>query len=239
MSSDVIFRTAGDLVAFWFLWVAFFTVGYGVFDSNFRSKKWGWRSRSSSTRVTEESPSSSSSFVNVRTTTTTPNGMSNTTRVPTMASITVYEDEYAEDDYSWYKSHVEMIPGYPPRWMFPVVWTILYILMCISFFLFVREIQYTPGFIMDVCGICITALIILNKMWTIVFFKHRAVRWALAMILVIMALTLVVMGLFGYHGDLWTSFALLIPYILWLCYALYLNAMWIHVEEKRRYVIVD
>lgn len=225
MSDDVIFRTSGDLLAFWILLIALFGVrSFGGYGRKYKKRSSYQFNMEDNSRV--KTKKKVASF-----TVSTPQGEH---------SGVTFQNEWkgtdGEEDYSkWYNDHVELIPGYPPSWVFSVVWSALYLMMVISFFLFVREIQYTPGFEMDVCGLCIPILVILNMTWTQVFFKLRATRWALVMTCVILALTIVHLGIFAYHGSLWPSFGLLLPNALWLVYAIYLNAAWIYVEHDMKY----
>lgn len=108
-------------------------------------------------------------------------------------------------------------PGAPPAWLFPIVWTLLYILMGVSAArVFMRK---NPG---DSGGLGLYILnLILNFGWSIVFFNFRAYLlaavWIVALLIVIIGMTRAFMKV-----DKIAAY-LQIPYILWVAYATYLT----------------
>lgn len=113
----------------------------------------------------------------------------------------------------------------PPAWLFPVAWTILYILMGIAFYLIYRiktktkqeETLKRTEFV-----IFLTQLFF-NFMWTLLFFKWEfrffAFGWLIVMWLMILAL--IIMAFKNQKVAAWC----LVPYILWCTFAAYLNIM--------------
>jgi tryptophan-rich sensory protein len=107
-------------------------------------------------------------------------------------------------------------PLSPPGWVFAVVWPILYALMGYASFLVAEsEGNKTRAFVLY--GLQLLA----NFLWPILFFRFELVGSALALLAVLWVLVLLTLREFSEHsvraGDL------LIPYILWLSFALYLN----------------
>jgi len=118
---------------------------------------------------------------------------------------------------TWYASLAK--PSWqPPNWLFGPVWTTLYTLMGI---VGVRIwAMTTPG---DALRRLFGAQLLLNALWTPIFFGAHNLLGALIMIL---ALDLVVVGLLS---TLWRqdriSFWLLVPYMAWILFATCLNAV--------------
>lgn len=110
-------------------------------------------------------------------------------------------------------------PLSPPGWIFPIVWTILYLLMgWASYRVLVsnapREDRKKA---LTFYGI----QLFLNFLWPLVFF---GLGWYWAAFIVLLALWVMIyltMHLFGLIDD--TAENLLIPYLLWVTFAGYLN----------------
>ena len=116
----------------------------------------------------------------------------------------------------WYKK-LKRSTLSPPSWVFGVVWPILYVLMGYSAFLIWKDKNCNP-----LCLGLIYFLIqlIFNLNWTRVFFKERNVNKAFNYLIIIILYTCLTFIEF-YKINKKTSY-LLIPYILWLFFALYL-----------------
>jgi translocator protein len=120
-------------------------------------------------------------------------------------------------DKSWYKN-LNKSKLTPPSWIFGVVWPILYLLLSVFFILLLRD---------EKCkGICNPLIlfgiqILLNFMWTTVFFRLRKLVIALIMIIIILGLTVIT---FVQMQEINKNISyLLVPYMLWLSLATYLN----------------
>ena len=107
-------------------------------------------------------------------------------------------------------------PLSPPGWVFAVVWPILYALMGYASFL-VAESEGNKPRAFVLYGLQLLA----NFLWPILFFRFELVGSALALLAVLWVLVLVTLREFSEHSD--RAGDLLIPYILWLSFALYLN----------------
>lgn len=104
-----------------------------------------------------------------------------------------------------------------PGWIFPIVWTILYILMGISSYL----IQEETG---NVSRIYVVQLIV-NLLWSFIFFNFRAYTLAFIWILLLIGLVIIMIKEFLKVNKL--AGYLQIPYVIWLFIALILNFMFI------------
>lgn len=104
-------------------------------------------------------------------------------------------------------------PFYPPTILFPIVWTILYILMSISLYLASKNTNSVyPIYI---------AQIIVNSLWTVIFFGLRL--FTFGYLWIILLITLVIIMMYKFYKQNKISMYLLIPYLIWLFIALYLN----------------
>lgn len=107
----------------------------------------------------------------------------------------------------------------PPNWLFGPVWTLLYSLMAISFFLVWEKIE---NFRKDPfpLGIFLTQLA-LNSLWSVLFFGLKNPFYAFIDIIVLwvaILLTIITFSKISKKAGL-----LLIPYLLWVSFATILN----------------
>ena len=110
-------------------------------------------------------------------------------------------------------------PLSPPGWVFPIVWTILYLLMGYSSYR-VYAAGKAQAFTKRALAFYATQLF-LNFLWPIVFF---AFGWYLAAFFILIALWLfILLTLRSFTVIDETAGDLLIPYLLWVTFAGYLN----------------
>jgi tryptophan-rich sensory protein len=121
---------------------------------------------------------------------------------------------------TWYAGLIKP-PLTPPAWVFGPVWTTLYILMGISLYLVVRE--GTENKPVRQGMVVFSAQLIVNILWSIVFFGLHSPILGIVMILVLIALILAT--IYYFYRVSRTAAILLLPYIAWVCIATYLNAM--------------
>ncbi len=110
-------------------------------------------------------------------------------------------------------------PLSPPGWLFPVVWTVLYALMGIASYLASAsdaEQEEKRGALWAY-GIQLA----FNFLWPIVFFNLKWYFFAFLWLVMLWALILITLLRFGRIRRL--SGQLLIPYLLWVAFAGYLN----------------
>ena len=100
-----------------------------------------------------------------------------------------------------------------PSWIFPVVWTILYILMGISSYLVYRDSGMVPK-------IYIIQLIF-NLLWSFIFFTFQLFTVAYIWILLLILLVIIMIKEFFEINKL--SGYLQLPYLVWLCIASFIN----------------
>ena len=121
---------------------------------------------------------------------------------------------------SWY-SKLNKPSFNPPNWVFGPVWTILYIMMGISFYL-----VWTSGKKNIKTAIIIFAVqLALNLLWSILFFGMHNPMLAFIEIALLWISILATIILFYRISPL--AAYLLIPYLLWVSFASALNfALW-------------
>lgn len=105
----------------------------------------------------------------------------------------------------------------PPAILFPIVWTLLYILMGISAYI-VWERDTTKARL----PITLYAIqLFLNFMWPIFFFSFKAYLFSFVWLLILWAFVIAMIVSFYKFNKL--AGLLQIPYLLWLTFAAYLN----------------
>ena len=122
------------------------------------------------------------------------------------------------DGMRYFRS-VPQPPLSPPSWVFPVVWTILYLMMGAASYLVLTS-GASPARrdrALTVYGLSLAA----NFLWPIVFFTARLYFAAFLLLLVLWVLAAVAALLFSCIDD--RAGRLMIPYLVWLSFAAYLN----------------
>lgn len=109
-------------------------------------------------------------------------------------------------------------PLSPPDWVFPVVWVILYALMGISAARVCLS-QDSPEKQRSV-SLFITQLVV-NFFWPLFFFNLQAYGFSLVWLILLWILVFLLI-LNNRRIDMLASW-LLIPYLIWLTFAIYLN----------------
>lgn len=119
---------------------------------------------------------------------------------------------------SGYTDYRDMVkpPLSPPGIVFPIVWTVLYILMGISYFIATKENEDNK----ELDQIYLLQLFV-NFLWPIIFFVlgmyFTAFLWIVLLIILVVAM---IKELFKNNKI---SGYLQIPYLIWLLFATYLN----------------
>ena len=104
----------------------------------------------------------------------------------------------------------------PPSWVFAPVWTTLYLMMTIAIWLFWHSRNK------DMNTIYIYFIhIVFNATWSIIFFGLHNVF--LALLTLILLISLIIILILRFRRVNMLSFYLMIPYLLWCCFALILN----------------
>ena len=115
---------------------------------------------------------------------------------------------------------LEKPPLSPPAWLFPVVWTLLYISMGVACYLIIsadapqRETER---------ALSLYALqLFFNFFWSILFFNLELYWFAFAWLLVLWVLIGLCIVYFSRISN--AAALLMVPYFLWVTFAAYLNA---------------
>ncbi len=124
---------------------------------------------------------------------------------------------------TWYESSKK--PSFsPPNWIFGPVWTGLYTLMGISLFMvWQRRVDHSQS---KTALILFFIQLILNALWSVAFFGVRSPLLGLFdIVLLWIAILLTIKSFFGISKA---AALLLLPYILWVSFAVLLNfSLWI------------
>ena len=111
----------------------------------------------------------------------------------------------------------------PPSWLFAPVWTLLYIMMGIAFYLV--WVKAPRGKLKSKAMIFYFVQLFFNFCWSFIFFYDEQPGWSLVDIVVLWVLIATTMYWFvkAYRPAGW----LLLPYLVWVSFATALNfAIW-------------
>lgn len=115
-------------------------------------------------------------------------------------------------------------PLSPPGWLFPVVWTILYILMGIASYL-VCTSDSGEQEVVRALRVYFYQLLA-NFLWPVFFFSFR--RYFFAFLWLVLLWGLIVIMIKQFYAISETAAYLLVPYLAWVTFAGYLNlAIWL------------
>ena len=104
----------------------------------------------------------------------------------------------------------------PPDWIFAPVWTSLYLMMTLAIWFFWHSKKK------DINTIYIYFIhILFNTTWSIVFFAFHNILLALINLMILIFLIIIL--ILRFKRVNFVSAYLMIPYLLWSCYALFLN----------------
>jgi len=117
---------------------------------------------------------------------------------------------------SWYKSLQKPFFN-PPNWIFSPVWIFLFLLMGISLYL-----VWNRGARENQKAIIIFGVqLVLNILWSIIFFGLKSP--GLAFLEIIILWLAILLTIISFYKISKTAGLLLVPYILWVSFALILN----------------
>lgn len=112
---------------------------------------------------------------------------------------------------------LERPPLAPPKILFPIAWTIIYLLMGISYYIFKKRhpekttIESTVYYIQ----------LFINALWSIIFFVWKLRLVAVVWIILLDIVVLYLLYLFFQKEKICTY--LNIPYLIWILFATYLT----------------
>ncbi|KAF6208913.1 hypothetical protein GE061_014655 [Apolygus lucorum] len=118
---------------------------------------------------------------------------------------------------AWYFKNVVHSPASPPNWLIGPIWTILYCLMGVASYLVWEERKWKSWIPLLVY----LGQLLLNWGWPWLFFELRNLTMALVDLILLDITVAVCIVLFGIVRLM--AGALLVPYMIWLIYASYLN----------------
>ena len=108
----------------------------------------------------------------------------------------------------------------PAGWVFSVAWTILYILLGIALYLIItndnRRINKSNAYWLFFWQM------VLNALWSVVFFGLHMPALALLILALLIVVSIYMMRAFRLIST--PAYYLVWPYIIWMCFAMYLNA---------------
>lgn len=120
---------------------------------------------------------------------------------------------------------VETPPLSPPSFLFPIVWTVLYVLMGISSAMISKHSRALKRQ-KDTALYTYAASLFVNFFWSIIFFNMRAFLFAFIWLLLL--LFLIISTILQYRKINPSAAYLQIPYAVWVTFAGYLNfGIWI------------
>jgi len=119
---------------------------------------------------------------------------------------------------TWYAGIIK--PSFnPPNWVFAPVWTILFILMGIAFFLILKEGKDRRYF--RAAYLSFGFQLFLNIYWSFLFFYIK--EPPLAFYSIVSLWSMIIVNIYYFCQIKKTAAYLLIPYILWVTFAAVLN----------------
>ena len=125
---------------------------------------------------------------------------------------------------TWYVNIVR--PSFsPPNWVFGPVWTTLYSLMSVAVWNIWNELKNTdPAYAKKIVSIYFIHLLV-GASWSFVFFGYYQIGMGAFIIILILVFIIYLMRIYWNISKI--SFYLMVPYLLWSCFALILNiAIW-------------
>lgn len=105
----------------------------------------------------------------------------------------------------------------PPGIVFPIVWSIIYLLIGISYYLFKKNYIYDDRQVSIVYYISL----FINITWSIIFFTFKAYFISIIWIIILDILVYYLISLYKEKYEL--SYKLNIPYLIWILFATYLT----------------
>lgn len=106
-------------------------------------------------------------------------------------------------------------PLSPPKLLFPIMWSIIYIILGISYYLYKKNISDNE------INFVYYLQLIVNYLWSFIFFVWKLRFFAIIWIILLLILVIVLYK--KYYNKYKISAYLLIPYIIWCIFATYLT----------------
>lgn len=123
---------------------------------------------------------------------------------------------------TWYVALMK--PSFtPPNWIFSPVWTLLFVLMGVAFYLILKNGRGNKYYL----GACLSfgAQLFLNIYWSFLFFYIK--EPPLAFYAIVSLWSMIIVNIYYFYLIKKSAAYLLVPYILWVSFAAALNyAIW-------------
>lgn len=127
----------------------------------------------------------------------------------------------------WYNTlNVSMLT--PAGWIFPIVWGVLYFMIGLAIYLIMMADNSRRSYDKTSAYVYFAINLVFNTLWSFAFFGAQMPEVAL-LILVALIVDVIFMARAFFRINQ-ASFWLILPYILWLFFALYLNSMIIYLN---------
>lgn len=122
-------------------------------------------------------------------------------------------------NFDWYETLQK--PWFnPDRWVFNLVWPILYIMLTLSAWLVWRQKSHQQEAVEEALGLFVLQLVA-NYLWPLFFFGMQS-PW-LGLLWIMLVWVLVFLNIVFFYGLSRTAAWLLLPYGSWISFASYLN----------------
>jgi len=118
---------------------------------------------------------------------------------------------------TWYQT-IKKPSWNPPSKVFAPVWTILYIMMAVTGWLIWERL---PQKVFSVPMTFFFIQLVLNALWSGIFFALRSPGWAFLEIILLWAF--IVLTMISFWTVYWIAGVLFLPYFLWVSFAAFLN----------------
>ena len=126
----------------------------------------------------------------------------------------------SHSDDVWYNALTNSVIT-PDGWVFGFAWTILYALLGIALFLIINNkkarVNKTKAYALFI------SQLVLNGLWTYLFFGLHLVGASIVCLVALLAVSIWMLVAFKPISK--PASYLVWPYVLWLCFALYLNGV--------------
>ena len=124
----------------------------------------------------------------------------------------------------WYDRLVK--PSWvPPKWLFPVAWTLLYVMISVSGWIVWKQAGLAgAGAAFAFYGV----QLVLNAGWSALFFGLRRIDLALIEVAFLWASIAATIAAFAPHST--TAAWLLAPYLVWVSFAAFLNLVMLRLN---------
>lgn len=111
---------------------------------------------------------------------------------------------------------LKLPPLAPPKVLFPIMWSIIYLLIGISYFIYKKKENY-----FNIIDITYYIQLVFNLLWSIIFFVFKYRFLAILWIIIIDLQVILLIYLFTKKSKV--SAYLNAPYLLWCLFATYLT----------------